>query len=97
MKTFDIAADLEPGTTLLEASAGTGKTWTIAALVAKHIASGDVRLDEMLVVTFTRAAKAHRPIASRPGWRVMTLVCEAFDSGGDKVLEFESAVLVKTG
>ena len=56
MDTFDIAADLRPGTTLLEASAGTGKTWTIAALVTKHIASGDVRLDEMLVVTFTRAA-----------------------------------------
>ena len=56
METFDIAADLRPGTTLLEASAGTGKTWTIAALVTKHIASGDVRLDEMLVVTFTRAA-----------------------------------------
>ncbi len=54
--TFDIAADLRPGTTLLEASAGTGKTWTIAALVAKHVASGDTRLDEMLVVTFTRAA-----------------------------------------
>jgi exodeoxyribonuclease V beta subunit len=54
--TFDIAADLPPGTTLLEASAGTGKTWTIAALVTKHVASGDVRLDEMLVVTFTRAA-----------------------------------------
>ncbi len=56
LETFDIAADLRPGTTLLEASAGTGKTWTIAALVTKHIASGDVRLDEMLVVTFTRAA-----------------------------------------
>ena len=56
MDTFDIAADLSPGTTLLEASAGTGKTWTIAALVAKHVASGEVRLDEMLVVTFTRAA-----------------------------------------
>ena len=54
--TFDIAADLPAGTTLLEASAGTGKTWTIAALVTKHVASGDVRLDEMLVVTFTRAA-----------------------------------------
>ena len=56
METFDITADLAPGTTLLEASAGTGKTWTIAALVAKHVASGEVRLDEMLVVTFTRAA-----------------------------------------
>jgi len=56
MDTFDIAADLAPGTTLLEASAGTGKTWTIAALVTKHVATGEVRLDEMLVVTFTRAA-----------------------------------------
>ena len=37
------------------------------------------------------------PIASRPGWRLLTLRCEAFDSTGDKVLEFESAVLVETG
>ncbi|ESZ18937.1 MULTISPECIES: MaoC family dehydratase [unclassified Mesorhizobium] len=46
-------------------------------------------------VTFTRTALAHRPIASRPGWRVLTLRSEAFDSTGDKVIEFESAVLVK--
>ncbi len=48
-------------------------------------------------VTFTRTALAHRPIASRPGWRVLTLRSEAFDSTGDKVIEFESAVLVKVG
>ncbi|MER8593820.1 MaoC family dehydratase [Mesorhizobium sp. M1182] len=46
-------------------------------------------------VTFTRTALAHRPIASRPGWRLLTLRSEAFDSSGDKVIEFESAVLVK--
>ena len=46
-------------------------------------------------VTFTRRALAHRALASRPGWRLLTLACEAFDSAGDKVLEFESAVLVK--
>ena len=56
MDTFDITRDLEPGITLLEASAGTGKTWTIAALVTKHVADGEVALEEMLVVTFTRAA-----------------------------------------
>ena len=56
LENFDVCAPLPTGTTLLEASAGTGKTWTIAALVAKHVASGQVRLDEMLVVTFTRAA-----------------------------------------
>lgn len=46
-------------------------------------------------VTFTRTALSHRPIASRPGWRLLALRSEAFDSTGDKVLEFESAVLVK--
>jgi exodeoxyribonuclease V beta subunit len=56
METFDICADLPSGTTLLEASAGTGKTWTIAALVTRYVAEGVARLDQLLVVTFTRAA-----------------------------------------
>jgi acyl dehydratase len=47
-------------------------------------------------VTFTRTALSHRPIASRPGWRLLALRSEAFASSGEKVLEFESAVLVKT-
>ncbi|TWG96830.1 acyl dehydratase [Mesorhizobium sp. J18] len=46
-------------------------------------------------ITFTRKAVKHRALASRPGWRVLTLICGAVDSKGDKVLEFESAVLVK--
>ena len=41
------------------------------------------------------SASRHRPIASRPGWRLLTLRAEGFDSTGDKVLEFDSAVLVK--
>ncbi|MGN0064829.1 MAG: UvrD-helicase domain-containing protein [Nocardioides sp.] len=56
MDTFDISGPLPQGTTLLEASAGTGKTWTIAALVTRYVAEGAARLDELLVVTFTRAA-----------------------------------------
>jgi exodeoxyribonuclease V beta subunit len=53
---FDICGDLPTGTTLLEASAGTGKTWTIAALVTRFVAEDKARLDEMLIVTFGRAA-----------------------------------------
>ncbi len=54
---FDVTGPLpEVGTTLLEASAGTGKTWTIGALVARYVAEGVATLDEMLVVTFGRAA-----------------------------------------
>ena len=55
---FDIRDALPaPGsTTLLEASAGTGKTWTIGALVTRYVAEGIAELDQMLVVTFGRAA-----------------------------------------
>ncbi|WP_299056131.1 UvrD-helicase domain-containing protein [uncultured Nocardioides sp.] len=53
---FDVTADLPVGTVLLEASAGTGKTWTIGALVTRMVVSGHARLDDMLVVTFGRAA-----------------------------------------
>ena len=53
---FDVTGALPTGTTLLEASAGTGKTWTIASLVTRYVAEGHCRLDELLVVTFGRAA-----------------------------------------
>ncbi|HET8603747.1 MAG TPA: UvrD-helicase domain-containing protein [Marmoricola sp.] len=56
MSIFDLTGPLPRGTTLLEASAGTGKTWTIAALVARYVVEGEATLEEMLVVTFGRAA-----------------------------------------
>ncbi len=46
-----------PGVTVLEASAGTGKTFTIAALAARFIAEG-VPIENILAVTFTRIATA---------------------------------------
>jgi exodeoxyribonuclease V beta subunit len=53
---FDLCGPLPgPGVTILEASAGTGKTFTIAALVARLVAEG-VPLSDILVVTFTRMA-----------------------------------------
>lgn len=55
-RTFDITAPLPTGTVLLEASAGTGKTWTIGALVTRYVAEGEASLEDMLVVTFGRAA-----------------------------------------
>ena len=64
--TLDLTAALPVGRTLVEASAGTGKTYAIAALVTRFVA-GDlaghdlaegVAIDEVLVVTYTRAAAA---------------------------------------
>ena len=56
--TFDLTGPLPSGTTVLEASAGTGKTYTIAGLVTRFVAEGHARVDQLLVVTFGRAATA---------------------------------------
>src|SRR5215212_5554238 len=47
---------LEAGTTLIEASAGTGKTYLIASLFLRLIVEQDVKIGELLAVTFTEAA-----------------------------------------
>jgi len=52
---FDVCGPLPTGVTVLEASAGTGKTYTIASLAARYVAEG-VPLDRLLLVTFTRIA-----------------------------------------
>ncbi|MEM6996832.1 MAG: UvrD-helicase domain-containing protein, partial [Myxococcota bacterium] len=58
MQTFDpIAAPLR-GTTLVEASAGTGKTFTITTLVVRLIVEEQLGIDQILIVTFTEAAAA---------------------------------------
>jgi exodeoxyribonuclease V beta subunit len=44
-----------PGVTVLEASAGTGKTFTIAGLVTRFVAEG-IPVSSVLAVTFTRMA-----------------------------------------
>ncbi len=58
MTTFNLLGPLpEPGsTTVLEASAGTGKTFALAGLVTRYIAEGVAGLDQMLLITFSRAA-----------------------------------------
>ncbi|GAB3246354.1 UvrD-helicase domain-containing protein [Nocardioides dilutus] len=55
---FELLAPLPAGptTTVLEASAGTGKTYALAALVTRYVAEGEAQLDDMLLITFSRAA-----------------------------------------
>jgi exodeoxyribonuclease V beta subunit len=52
---FELRGPLPTGVTVLEASAGTGKTYTIAALAARYVAEG-IPLERLLLVTFTRMA-----------------------------------------
>ncbi len=57
-KTFDLLANPLEGINLIEASAGTGKTFTIAGLFLRLILEKNLLVDEILVVTFTKAATA---------------------------------------
>ncbi|BBY95711.1 RecBCD enzyme subunit RecB [Mycobacterium gallinarum] len=58
MQPFSLVGDLPAArsTTVLEASAGTGKTFALAGLVTRYIAEGVATLDQMLLITFSRAA-----------------------------------------
>jgi exodeoxyribonuclease V beta subunit len=52
----DVLGPLPQGTVVLEASAGTGKTWTIAALATRYVAEAGLPLSQLMLVTFGRAA-----------------------------------------
>ena len=55
---FDILGDLPDGFTVLEASAGTGKTWSLAGLVTRFVAERGLGASELCIVSFTEAATA---------------------------------------
>ncbi|WP_028488054.1 exodeoxyribonuclease V subunit beta [Thiothrix lacustris] len=58
MQTLDAKAVPLAGTNLIEASAGTGKTWTISWLYLRLVAVYGLPVDKVLVVTYTDAATA---------------------------------------
>ena len=86
---FDLLGPLPSGTTVLEASAGTGKTFTIAALVTRFLAEGTASMDQMLVVSFSRDATRElrervreRMVSARDGLAELEVSPAARDSSG---------------
>ena len=55
---FDPFGPLPTGRVAIEASAGTGKTFTLATLATRFLAERAVTPSDLLIVTFTRAATA---------------------------------------
>lgn len=53
---FDAAESPIDGTFIIEAGAGTGKTYSIAILVLRLILTREIPIEKILVVTFTKAA-----------------------------------------
>jgi len=77
MKDLDPAAVPLEGTHLIEASAGTGKTHTIVALYTRLLVEQGLKVDEILVVTFTNAATADLRARVRAGLRRALAAFEA--------------------
>ncbi|MBU6365356.1 MAG: UvrD-helicase domain-containing protein [Gemmatimonadetes bacterium] len=55
---FDLDGPLPKGRVRIEASAGTGKTYTVAHLVVRYVVEEDLPVGGVLVTTFTKAAAA---------------------------------------
>lgn len=58
MTSFNVKTVKLEGSNLIEASAGTGKTWSVAILVVRLIVEKEIPIEKILMVTFTKAAVA---------------------------------------
>src|SRR5829696_4210623 len=82
---FDVCGELPTGTTVLEASAGTGKTYTIAALALRYVAEGIAELSELMLVTFGRMATNELRLRVRE--RMVSLESRLADALSGRCLE----------
>lgn len=90
MKPLDLATIPISGLNLIEASAGTGKTWTIAALYVLLLLEKELRPEQILVVTYTKAATAE--LRERIRQRIVT-TRDLFSSGRPARDELEELLL----
>jgi exodeoxyribonuclease V beta subunit len=81
---------LEPGITVIAASAGTGKTFTLAALVVRLIAEHGVPIQRLLLTTYTVAATAE--LRDRIRARLLTALA-ALKSQGPTDDDFLAALI----
>ena len=58
LQPLDLNGPISGGTQVLEASAGTGKTYALSHRLLRAVAEEAVPVETILVVTFTRAAAA---------------------------------------
>jgi exodeoxyribonuclease V beta subunit len=86
---FSPVGPLPTGRVAIEASAGTGKTYTLAGLVVRYIAEAEVPIDKLLIVTFTRAAAAELRdrVRTRLSEAVLALSSPAGEGPDDELFE----------
>lgn len=76
LQTLDVLGCRLGGMTLIEASAGTGKTWNICMLYLRLLLEEGLAVPEILVVTFTNAATAELKERIRARLAEMLLLVE---------------------
>lgn len=81
---FSLTGPLPEGVVVLEASAGTGKTYAIAALAARYVAEG-VPLRDLMLVTFSRTATAELRTRVRERLEQVERALATEDPGDDPV------------
>ena len=90
---FDLpAAPLDAGVSLIEASAGTGKTYNIAGLFVRLLLEGELEARQILTVTFTDAAT--KELRDRIGRRLAEALTTLESGKSDD--EFMDSLLAKT-
>ncbi|MCL1825304.1 MAG: exodeoxyribonuclease V subunit beta [Betaproteobacteria bacterium] len=78
------------GVALIEASAGTGKTWNICGLYLRQLLEKDLPVSRLLVVTFTRAATAE--LSARIRARILAAL-RALEGGAEEDDSFITSLL----
>ena len=82
-KAFDCSSEpLTRGVSLLEASAGTGKTYALARIFLRLVAEEGVEVNKILTVTFTTAAteELRERVATRIATRIAAGIAAAHQS-----------------
>lgn len=84
---LDVFACPLDGVNQIEASAGTGKTWNICALYVRLLLEKKLAADQILVVTFTKAATAELHERIRARLAELAHAIENGDAAGDPFIE----------
>ena len=96
---LDVFACPLDGVNQIEASAGTGKTWNICALYVRLLLEKNLNADQILVVTFTKAATAELHERIRGRLAELHRAIEMDDDGDDPFIRrlFETTLAPENG
>lgn len=84
---FKVESVLLEGNNLIEASAGTGKTYSIAILVLRLIIETDTPIEKVLLVTFTEAAAAELKERTQAFLYLALKECKSSGTSGNDTIE----------